>query len=206
MHSCLSAGISQIVLAAAGMDARAFRINWPPQTRLYELDRPEVLSTKEAIVARTEVRATCERRTIGVGLRQPSWPQALLDAGYEARKPSAWLVEGLLFYMTAATVHILLESVSEVAAPHSLLGADLMSRALLVSLVMWPLLTAFARRGVVGRFSTNDPEALFAGHGWEARVTQPGEQGANYERWPYRVTPREVPGIPRMFLVRAQRV
>ena len=206
LHSCLSAGIRQIVLMAAGMDARAFRINWPPQTRLYELDRPEVLSTKEAIVARTGARATCERRTIGVDLRQPSWSQALLDAGYEVRRPSAWLVEGLLFYMTETTVHILLDSVSELAAPHSWLGADLMSRDLLNSPVMWPLLAAFARRGVVGRFGTNDPEGLFAEHGWEAHVTQPGEQGANYGRWPYPVTPREVPGIPRMFLVRARRV
>ncbi|MBV9455030.1 MAG: class I SAM-dependent methyltransferase, partial [Rubrobacter sp.] len=99
------------------MDARAFRKNWPPKTRLYELDRPEPLNTKEAIVARAEAQATCERRTIGVDLRQSSWPQALLDAGYEVRKPAAWLMEGLLFYMTEATVHILLDSISELTAP-----------------------------------------------------------------------------------------
>jgi methyltransferase (TIGR00027 family) len=36
-------GARQIVLLAAGMDARAFRLEWPAGTRLYELDLPEVL-------------------------------------------------------------------------------------------------------------------------------------------------------------------
>src|SRR5215210_645985 len=48
--SSWSAEVRQIVLVAAGMDARAFRLEWPPSTRLYELDRPEVLAAKETIV------------------------------------------------------------------------------------------------------------------------------------------------------------
>jgi hypothetical protein len=72
--------------------------------------------------------------------------------------------------------------------------------------VMWPLLGTFSRRGAPGRFGTNDPEALFAEHGWEAEVIQPGESEANYGRWPYPVAPRRMPGVPRLFLVRAQRV
>jgi hypothetical protein len=70
---------------------------------------------------------------------------------------------------------------------------------------MWPLLEALSRRGAPGHFGTNDPEALFAEHGWEAEVTQPGEREANYGRWPYPVAPRLMPGVPRLFLIRAQR-
>jgi hypothetical protein len=70
---------------------------------------------------------------------------------------------------------------------------------------MGPLLWTFSRRGARGRFGTNDPEALFAEHGWEAEVIQPGEREANFERWPYPVAPRGVLGVPRLFLVRAQR-
>ena len=81
-----------------------------------------------------------------------------------------------------------------------------MNGDLLASPVMRPLLGAFARLGLVGRFGANDPEGLLAGHGWEAeRVAQPGERGANYGRWPYPVAPRGVPGVPRLFLVRARR-
>jgi methyltransferase (TIGR00027 family) len=206
LSSCRSTGARQIVLLAAGMDARAFRINWPPRTRLYELDRPEVLASKEAVVSRTRARPSCERHVIGADLGHPSWSEALLEAGYEAQQSSVWLMEGLLFYMSEATVHALLDTISRLAAPRSRLGADVVNRELLRSPTMWPLLATFAWGGLAGRFGTNNPEALFAEHGWEVEVTQAGEQGANYGRWPYPVAPREVPGIPQIFLVKAHRV
>ena len=204
MRASQSTGVRQIIILAAGMDARAFRLDWPLGTRLYELDRPEVLAAKEAIVARIGAQPTCERRTVGVALEQ-AWAEALHNAGYEAQEPSIWLIEGLLFYLSPTAVHALLDAVSLLAAEGSQLGADLVSKDLLTSPVMEPLLAAFARRGVVGRFGTNSPETLLAEHGWERQVTQPGERGANYGRWPYPVTPRSVPGVPRLFLVRAQR-
>ena len=203
---CRSTGARQVVLLAAGMDARAFRLDWPPQTRLYELDRPEVLATKDAVVTDAGARPTCERRAIGVDLSRSAWSRALCDAGYDAREPSAWLVEGLLFYLAGATVHVLLGTVSALAATRSRIATDLVSRDLLTSPGMWPLLGAFAQHGLVGRFGTNDPEGLFARYGWEAEVAQPGEPGANYGRWPYPVIPRRVPGVPRLFLVRGWRV
>src|SRR3712207_6608860 len=49
LYACWGAGVRQVVLLAAGMDARAFRLTWPSGTRLYELDRPEVLATKEEV-------------------------------------------------------------------------------------------------------------------------------------------------------------
>lgn len=206
LSSCLSTGARQIVLLAAGMDARAFRISWPPQTRLYELDRPEVLAAKGTVIDRTGARPACERHAIGADLGgHPSWSEALLEAGYEVREPSVWLVEGLLFYMSEGVVHQLLDTVSALAAPGSRLGADLVNEDLLRSPTMWPLLSTFAWRGLVGCFGTNHPEALFFEHGWESQAIQPGEQGANYGRWPYPVARREVPNVPRIFLVRARR-
>lgn len=39
----LQSGIRQVVLMAAGMDTRAFRLGWPEQTRVFELDQSSVL-------------------------------------------------------------------------------------------------------------------------------------------------------------------
>jgi hypothetical protein len=47
--------------------------------------------------------------------------------------------------------------------------------------------------------------AYLEAYSWEAEVSQPGEREANYGRWPYPVAPRGVPGVPRLFLARAQR-
>lgn len=84
-------------------------------------------------------------------------------------------------------------------------GLDVMNRGLFFSPAAWPMQAALARRGAPGRFGTNHPEKLMARHGFEADVTQPGEEGANFGRWPKPVLPRQVPSVPRSFLVRARR-
>jgi methyltransferase (TIGR00027 family) len=205
LYACWGAGVRQVVLLAAGMDARAFRLNWPPDTRLYELDRPEVLAAKDEVLARAGVQPACERRTIGGDLGRSSWSEALSNAGYEAQEPSVWLMEGLLFYMSEVTVRRLLGTTDALAAPRSLLGVDLVNRDLLNSPTTRPLLAAFARHGASGRFGANDPETLLVEHGWVAEATQAGEWGANYGRWPYPVALRRAAGVPRIFFVRAWR-
>ena len=143
LYASWGAGLRQVVILAAGMDARAFRLDWPPGTRLYELDRPEVLASAGA-------RPACERHAVGADLRHPSWAEELLDAGYEDREPSVWLVEGLLFYMTGDAVRKLFEMAGTLAVPRSLLGLDLVNRDLLNYPTMRPLLAAFAQRGASG--------------------------------------------------------
>ncbi len=41
-------GCEQVVLLACGMDARAFRLAWPPGTKVFELDFADVLAFKAA--------------------------------------------------------------------------------------------------------------------------------------------------------------
>jgi methyltransferase (TIGR00027 family) len=205
LDACGTSEVRQVVLAAAGLDTRAFRLDWPSGTQVYELDLPEVLDTKEDVIEAAEAKSSCERRTVRVDLSQETWPEALLDAGYQPECLSVWLIEGLLFYLTRAAVHKLLEKVGALTTTGSLLGLDVMNRGLFFSPVAWPTQAALARRGAPGRFGTNEPETLMARHGWEADVTQPGEEGANFGRWPRLMVPRDVPGLPRSFLVRARR-
>jgi methyltransferase (TIGR00027 family) len=205
MDACRRVGVRQVVLAAAGLDTRAFRLGWPSGTQVYELDLPEVLDAKEEVIEAAGAEASCERSTVRVDLKQKTWPEALLAAGYQPESPSVWLIEGLLFYLTRGDVHGLLEKVGALAVNGSLLGLDVMNRGLFFSPIAWPMQAALARRGAPGRFGTNDPETLMAHHGWEADVTQPGEEGANFERWPRPMVPRWFPGLPRSFLVRAYR-
>ena len=205
LDACRRLEVRQVVLAAAGLDTRAFRLDWPPGTRLYEMDLPEVLDAKEEVIEAAGAKASCERRTIQVDLSHETWPKALLDVGYQPERPSVWLIEGLLFYLPRAAVHGLLEKVGALTATGSLLGLDVMNRGLFFSPVAWPMQAALARLGAPGQFGTNDPETLMARHGWEADATQPGEEGANYGRWSRPKMPRELPGLPRSFLVKARR-
>ena len=102
-------------------------------------------------------------------------------------------------------MHGLLRKVSALTAAGSLLGLDVMNRGSLFSPLAWPQQAVLAQRGAPGLFGTDDPETLMAHHGWGADVTQPGEEGANYGRWPRPILSREMPGLPRGFLVKAHR-
>lgn len=41
-----TAGIRQVVILAAGLDTRAYRLPWPPGTVVYEIDQPAVIKFK----------------------------------------------------------------------------------------------------------------------------------------------------------------
>ena len=92
------AGARQVVILAAGLDSRAYRLSWPDGTTIFELDRPEVLDFKRDVLAGHGAQPRAERREVAVDLRE-DWPQALRDSGFDAAKPSAWIAEGLLIYL-----------------------------------------------------------------------------------------------------------
>jgi methyltransferase (TIGR00027 family) len=73
-------GIRQIVLLAAGMDARAYRCAWPDGTTLYEVDHPELLAAKEEILPHEGRDPLCRRITLGMNLEH-DWARPLVDAG-----------------------------------------------------------------------------------------------------------------------------
>ncbi|MGH3974747.1 MAG: class I SAM-dependent methyltransferase [Pseudonocardiaceae bacterium] len=47
MTRLTGAGCVQVVLLTCGMDTRAFRLDWPPDTRVFEVDFAEVLAFRD---------------------------------------------------------------------------------------------------------------------------------------------------------------
>lgn len=116
-----ASGIRQVVLLAAGLDTRAFRLDWPDGVRLFEVDLPEVLAFKDATLAGAEPR--CERTTVIADLRE-DWAGRLRDAGFDPSLPTAWLAEGLLIYLAEDAAAALLDGVGEASAPGSRLAVE----------------------------------------------------------------------------------
>jgi methyltransferase (TIGR00027 family) len=109
-------GCRQVVLLAAGLDARAYRLAFGKEVRLFELDLPPVLSFKDKVLAGQA--PTCERIAVPVDLSQ-EWAQPLRQAGFDPTAPTAWLIEGLLIYLTRDEAVTLLETVDALSAPGS---------------------------------------------------------------------------------------
>lgn len=196
--------VDQLVVAPSGMDSRAFRLPWPRRVRLFEVDRPAVLAVKEEILGAAE--PVLDRRTVATDLKDDGWERPLLAAGYEPDRPSAWLIEGLLYYIPEPDVHRILGTVRDLTAPGSLVAADVVNRAALTLPNMRGLLDVFAGWGCPWLFGSDEPEDLFARHGIKAEAVQPGEPAADYGRWPDPVPPRSVTEVRRVFFVHGTRV
>ncbi|QCQ90740.1 SAM-dependent methyltransferase [Rhodococcus sp. SGAir0479] len=112
------AGVDQVVLLAAGLDVRAYRLDWPDGTTVYELDAPKVLSFKDDVLAQQGAAPRADRRVVSVDLRE-DWRGPLREKGFDPGRPSAWLAEGLLPFLPNAAKERLFRFVSELSAPGS---------------------------------------------------------------------------------------
>jgi methyltransferase (TIGR00027 family) len=108
------AGARQVVVLAAGLDSRAYRLPWPDGTTVFELDRPQVLDFKREVLTAHGAQPRAERREIAIDLRD-DWPHALRDSGFDPAKPSAWIAEGLLIYLPAAAQEQLFTGIDSLA-------------------------------------------------------------------------------------------
>jgi methyltransferase (TIGR00027 family) len=125
--SSTAAGIRQVVILASGLDSRAYRLDWPAGTVVFEIDQPKVLEYKAATLAAHAVQASVQRHEVAVDLRY-DWPSALHDAGFDPALPTAWLAEGLLMYLPAAAQDRLFEHVTQLSAAGSRIAVEAVGR------------------------------------------------------------------------------
>ncbi|MFL0239862.1 class I SAM-dependent methyltransferase [Mycobacterium sp. SMC-18] len=121
--SATAAGIRQAVILAAGLDSRAYRLDWPAGTVVYEIDQPEVIAAKTGTMAQIGATPTCERRTVAIDLRE-DWPAALRATGFDPAAPTAWIAEGLLIYLPPEAQDKLFDNITALSAPGSRLATE----------------------------------------------------------------------------------
>ncbi len=116
--SAAAAGIRQAVIVAAGLDARTYRLDWPSDTSVFEIDQPKVLEFKREVLATNGIAPRAHLREVAVDLRD-DWPAALFTAGFDPDLPTAWSAEGLLPYLPGAAQDSLFEHIDTLSTPGS---------------------------------------------------------------------------------------
>lgn len=190
----------QVVIVAAGMDARAYRLDWPDAVTVYELDQPAVIEAKGRLLSGDSPRTS--RVVVGVDLAD-DWPPALTSAGFDPDAPSVWLMEGLLQYLDEAEVRALFARVDALSAPGSVLLYEVVGTALLESPFMVPVLESMAAQGSPWLFGSDTPGELAEQHGWSAVVTDIAVPGDAWGRWFAPAVPMDVVGVPRGYFIEA---
>lgn len=118
-----SDGIKQAVILAAGLDSRAWRLDWPAGCVVYEVDQPKVLAFKTSTLESHGVAPIAQHVGVPIDLRE-DWPAALRAAGCDPSVPTAWSAEGLLPYLTAESQDLLFERVQLLSAPGSRVAVE----------------------------------------------------------------------------------
>lgn len=116
-------GIRQVVILGSGLDTRAYRLAWPAGTKVFELDQPQILEFKAATLAGLGAEPTADVRIVPVDLRR-EWPNALLDSGFAASRPTAWIAEGLLPFLPPVAQDRLLDYVAALSTNASRLATE----------------------------------------------------------------------------------
>lgn len=201
-----SSHIEQVVMPAAGMDARGFRLDLAENVNWYELDQPDLLVVKEQVLEEIRARPRCRRHVLPVDLTS-DWAAPLLQAGMDPERPTLWIVEGLVCYLTAEAVAGFLDSITSLSAPGSHLVADILGQMMLDRRRPWlrSWLDSLEQEGMGQQFATDDPEMLFESRGWECEVAQHSVVAREFGRWPYRVPVRGESDALDSFLVHARR-
>ncbi|REE97585.1 SAM-dependent methyltransferase [Thermomonospora umbrina] len=198
-----AAGCRQAVLLAAGLDTRAFRLALPAETHLFELDLPDLLAFKQRALDAERARPSCARTVLAADLRA-DWGAPLLASGFDPQRPTAWLAEGVLSFLTERDNERIMRRITGLSAPGSRLGLEHLNGAF----QRLPGLRWAQRRltesGSGWRSAVDDPVGWLARHGWRATVSHPAEVAACHGR---PIAPQYDPeqvGAARAWLVSAE--
>jgi methyltransferase (TIGR00027 family) len=111
-------GIRQVVIVAAGLDSRPYRLEWATGTTVFEVDQPKVLEFKARVLAERGAEPAADREAVAADLRG-DWSIPLKAGGFDPGQPTAWSVEGLLPYLTVAAQDALFARIDQLSAAGS---------------------------------------------------------------------------------------
>jgi methyltransferase (TIGR00027 family) len=120
VRAALGRGIDQLVILGAGLDGRAWRLDELAGVRVFEVDHPATQAFKRAhLAALPPPVADVEFVTVDFG--RDSLDAALARGGHDASRPTCWIWEGVVMYLTRENVRATLREV----AARSAVGSEL---------------------------------------------------------------------------------
>ncbi|SED65926.1 class I SAM-dependent methyltransferase [Streptomyces melanosporofaciens] len=182
-------GARQVVLLGAGLDTRAFRLDWPSGCVIFEIDREGVLAFKHQVLDGLSATPKAARVPIPIDLRA-DWVGALTDAGFDRAEPSVWLAEGLLFYLPGASEKYLIDTVDLLSTGGSALAFEVKLEKDLLAYRDSPLYTSTRDQIGIDLLNLFDGEPRpdsagdLADKGWSTSVHTPFDFTRRHGRGP----------------------
>jgi methyltransferase (TIGR00027 family) len=103
-EAALRSGIEQVVILGAGFDARAYRIPAMAQVPVFEVDHPSTSAAKQTIVHAALASVPRHVRFVPVDFDAGSLQSAMSAVGYQPRRRTLFIWEGVTNYLTEEAV------------------------------------------------------------------------------------------------------
>jgi methyltransferase (TIGR00027 family) len=158
-----AAGAPQLVILGAGLDGRAWRMPELRDVVVFEVDHPDSQRDKRERVAPLPPVAR-DVRFVPVDFTRDDLGAALAAAGHDVARPTTWIWEGVVMYLTPAEVEASLATIAARSAPGSRLVVMYLAPwwiARIVGLIVRRLGEPFRSRFTAGEFA-----ALLGRHGF----------------------------------------
>lgn len=114
---------SQLVILGAGLDGRAWRMPELADVTVFEVDHPDTQRVKKERLAPLAPTSK-DVRFMAVDFMRDSLDAELARAGHDPARPTTWIWEGVVMYLTPADVEATLRVIAARSAKGSRLAAN----------------------------------------------------------------------------------
>ena len=121
LRDSLGRGIGQVVILGAGFDARAQRLPCLAGPRVFEVDQPATLAEKRRRLDALPASRAQPVTYVPVDFNRQRLAEALAGAGFDAKRATFFLWEGVTNYLSAEAVDAVMRFVASAAAGSRLL-------------------------------------------------------------------------------------
>jgi methyltransferase (TIGR00027 family) len=151
-----------IINLAAGLDARAYRMELPGSLKWIDVDLPGMINYKNEILK--DEKTKCEYRAIALDLADRKARLELFQQLNNECKKALVITEGLIIYLTAEQAA---ELATDISSQHHFRRwvFDLVSPALL-EMILKEMQPALKGSGAVFQFAPEEGEEFFEKYGW----------------------------------------
>jgi methyltransferase (TIGR00027 family) len=112
---------TQLVLLGAGFDTRAYRLPAAQRVNTFELDQSETSKAKQSILRSKMGSVPKHVQFVTIDFNKESISDTLSATGFDAKRPTCFLWEGVTNYLSAEAVDQVLLQISKAAAGSTLL-------------------------------------------------------------------------------------
>lgn len=156
-----SAGSPQLVILGAGLDGRAWRMAELRDVSVFEVDHPDSQREKRERAAQLAPVST-DIRFVPVDFEHDALDAALAAAGHDPTRPTTWVWEGVVMYLSLSDIEATLATTTRRSAPGSRLLIVYHAPALILKVV--GLLLRRVGEPLRSAFTPEQMRALLAKH------------------------------------------